>query len=291
LDASGTEIVFNDDACGAQSELTLTGVTSGDTLYVVVEGYGASNGNYMLNISGVSAGNVSVTGTVTDVSCNGLSDGGIDITVSGGTAPYTYVWSTGDITADLTGIGANSYNLVSVTDSNGCTTGGINYTVNEPTALTVSLTDNGNITATAAASGGTSPYTYSWSNGDTTSTTSVTNSGMQVVTVIDSNGCAITDSISIVISSLSNNSSNNVALNVYPNPNKGVFTINVNTTNVKELNIQVMNAQGQTVYSKNNFDNITNVNEEIDLSNNAKGFYFINITSDKGVKTHKVTVQ
>jgi hypothetical protein len=291
LDASGTEIAFNDDGCGPQSQLTLTGVTSGDTLYIVVEGFGSDNGNYVLDISGVSVGNVSVTGTITDVSCNGLSDGGIDITVIGGTAPYTYVWSTGDTIADLTGIGANSYNLVSVTDSNGCSTGGLSYIVNEPTVLSVIITDNGNGTATAAASGGTSPYTYSWSNGDTSATTTVITSGIQVVSVIDTNGCIITDSISIVIASLSNNNSNNVTVNVSPNPNSGVFTLNLNTTNVTELNIQVMNAQGQTVYAKNNFENITNVSEQIDLSNNAKGIYFINITSDKGVKTHKVIVQ
>jgi hypothetical protein len=84
---------------------------------------------------------------------------------------------------------------------------------------------------------------------------------------------------------------NNVALTVYPNPNNGVFTLNVNTIDVKELNITVMNVQGQTVYNKNNFDNLTNVNEQIDLSKNAKGVYFINVTSDKGVKTHKVIVQ
>jgi hypothetical protein len=83
----------------------------------------------------------------------------------------------------------------------------------------------------------------------------------------------------------------NVSLTVQPNPNKGVFTLNVNTTDVKELNIEVMNTQGQVVFTKNNFDNITNVNEKIDLSNNAKGIYFIKVTSDKGVKTHKVIVQ
>ena len=101
------------------------------------------------------------------------------------------------------------------------------------------------------------------------------------------------DDFSIDISTITALSSidKSVSLNVYPNPNKGVFTLNVNTTNVKELNIQVLNAQGQVVYTKNNFKNIANVNEQIDLSNNAKGIYFINVTSDKGVKTHKVIVQ
>ena len=58
-----------------------------------------------------------------------------------------------------------------------------------------------------------------------------------------------------VITSINSNL-NNVTLNVYPNPNSGVFTLNVNTTEVKELDIKVMNAQGQIVFSKNNFDNL-----------------------------------
>ncbi|PCJ00860.1 MAG: hypothetical protein COB15_01950 [Flavobacteriales bacterium] len=101
------------------------------------------------------------------------------------------------------------------------------------------------------------------------------------------------DDFSIDISTITTISSINksIVLEAYPNPNSGVFTLNVNTTNIKELNIQVMNAQGQVVYTKNNFKNIANVNEQIDLSNNAKGIYFINVTSDKGVKTHKVIVQ
>jgi hypothetical protein len=101
------------------------------------------------------------------------------------------------------------------------------------------------------------------------------------------------DDFSIDISTITAISSldKSIVLNVSPNPNKGLFTLNVNTTNVAELNIQVMNVQGQTVYAKNNFENIADVSEQIDLSNNAKGIYFINVTSDKGIKTHKVIVQ
>jgi Secretion system C-terminal sorting domain/GEVED domain/MAM domain, meprin/A5/mu/Fibronectin type III domain/CUB domain len=85
--------------------------------------------------------------------------------------------------------------------------------------------------------------------------------------------------------------SENVNLNVYPNPNKGLFTLNVNTIDVNELEIKVMNIHGQVVFIKNNFDNISNVNEQIDLSSNANGIYFVTVTSDKGIATHKVIVQ
>lgn len=84
---------------------------------------------------------------------------------------------------------------------------------------------------------------------------------------------------------------NNIALNIYPNPNKGLFTLNINTVDVKELNVTVTNLQGQIVYSKNNFNNVNKVNEQIDLSNKAKGVYFINVTSDRAVKTQKIVIQ
>jgi len=93
-----------------------------------------------------------------------------------------------------------------------------------------------------------------------------------------------------VITSI-NSTSNNINLNVYPNPTSGLFTLNVNTTDVNELNIKVMNMHGQVVYAKNNFDNISNVKEQINLSNNAKGIYFVTVTSDKGIVTHKVVVK
>jgi hypothetical protein len=85
--------------------------------------------------------------------------------------------------------------------------------------------------------------------------------------------------------------SENVKMSIYPNPNNGVFTLKVATTSVNELVIKVTNLQGQVVFSKNNFDNVAYVQEQIDLSNNAKGLYFVNVTSEKGIITHKIVVQ
>ena len=77
---------------------------------------------------------------------------------------------------------------------------------------------------------------------------------------------------------------NNLGLSIYPNPNNGVFTLNIKTKNVV---VEIMNTQGQVVLTKNN----VNTNEQIDLSNNAKGIYFITVTSNKTVTTQKVIVQ
>jgi gliding motility-associated-like protein len=57
--------------------------------------------------------------TATDESCTGASDGQILSSVSGGSIPYTYLWSTGAITQNLLNIGEGTY-ILTVTDANGC---------------------------------------------------------------------------------------------------------------------------------------------------------------------------
>ncbi len=74
---------------------------------------------------------LTASAVVTDVSCYGASNGMIDITVTGGTAPYTYLWSNGATTQDLTDIGPGTYSVV-ITDANGCNTALREILVDEP---------------------------------------------------------------------------------------------------------------------------------------------------------------
>ncbi|MBK8443169.1 MAG: SprB repeat-containing protein [Sphingobacteriales bacterium] len=108
---------------------------------------------------------ISATGTP---GCNGAGNAQLTATATGGTAPYTYMWSTGATTASISGVAAGTY-TVTVKDSKGCEDDAT-YTLTDPLAPTVSIAPTGNVTCdgeggvtlTAAASGGKSPYTYLW---------------------------------------------------------------------------------------------------------------------------------
>ncbi len=138
----------------------------------------------------------------TDVLCNGEATGLADLTVSGGTYPYTYAWSNGKNTEDIANLLPGSYS-VNVTDANGCTTNS-SAQINEPAAISVSITvdqpvlcpGNMNGIATAAASGGTGTLSYQWDDlgNQNTATADLLSAGTYTVTVTDDNSCQATRS-------------------------------------------------------------------------------------------------
>ncbi|NDE60515.1 MAG: hypothetical protein EB010_14090, partial [Acidimicrobiia bacterium] len=105
-----------------------------------------------------------------NVLCFGNSTGSVNLTVTGGTAPYTYAWSNNTTQEDPTNLAAGTY-TVTVTDANGCTAQ-TSVTITQPQAgLTLSTTQVnvgcfGNSTGSVnlTATGGTAPYIYAWSN-------------------------------------------------------------------------------------------------------------------------------
>ncbi len=130
------------------------------------------------------------------MSCSGQSNGAIDITVSGGTAPYTYLWSNAETTEDISGLIAGNYS-VTITDAKGCSLPA-NFTVSQPDPLTVSgliidvLCNGGNNgSVDITVSGGTQPYSFVWSNGETTEDISGLTAGNYSVTITDANACIL----------------------------------------------------------------------------------------------------
>ena len=133
-----------------------------------------------------------------NVSCNGFSDAGLTSNTTGGTTPYTYLWSNAATNMSNTGIAAGTY-TVTVSDANGCTASGTN-SVTEPTTSIATITIDSNAScngfanggATASATGGTMPYTYAWSNAATTASITSVPAGIYNITVTDANGCTAT---------------------------------------------------------------------------------------------------
>lgn len=142
------------------------------------------------------------TSSITHVSCNGGNNGSINITPTGGNGTYTYVWSNGATTHNISSLIPGTY-TVTITDGAGCiyTT---SATVTQPAVLSLSAptitTSNGGYNGTIKVnpSGGTSPYTYSWkyNNGGSTITTQTLSTthvgGSYFVTVKDNKNCTVT---------------------------------------------------------------------------------------------------
>ncbi|MBI2271319.1 MAG: gliding motility-associated C-terminal domain-containing protein [Bacteroidetes bacterium] len=150
----------------------------------------------------VPAGPQLTTGKVDDNCGKGI--GSTTVTVTSGTAPYTYLWNPGGMTLpNATGLFANTY-TVSVTDANGCTatSTAVVANLNGPTATATSanITCFGaaNGTAQASSTGGAAPYTYSWQpSGSSVSSLSGLSAGTYIITVTDVAGCTSTSSVTI----------------------------------------------------------------------------------------------
>jgi hypothetical protein len=136
-----------------------------------------------------------IVNVIANVSCYGDSNGIAYCTVIGGTSPFTYTWSNGGTSAAQSGLSAGSY-TVAVYDNNGCI-GTDSLTITQPGPLSVFAIRTSNVScfgdsdgsATSSVLGGILPYTYSWSNGGTTSSQTGLIVGTYTLSVNDNNGC------------------------------------------------------------------------------------------------------
>ncbi|MDO9188064.1 MAG: PKD domain-containing protein [Bacteroidia bacterium] len=148
---------------------------------------------------------VTASTTSTDETCGSLNNGTAKVIASGGTPTYTYLWQPGLQTTDSIYNLSSGNHTLTVTDSKGCT-GVANATITEPSPIAISFTAQTNVSCyagadgsvTASPAGGTPLYTYLWAPGGATSaTTSNLSAGTYSVTITDSKGCFLTNSVVI----------------------------------------------------------------------------------------------
>ncbi|MFZ4633075.1 MAG: gliding motility-associated C-terminal domain-containing protein [Saprospiraceae bacterium] len=167
-----------------------------------ITGGGANCVGTVSGSSSVTLTNMNITAAVTDAIC-GQSNGAINLSVSNGNSPYTFLWSNMATTEDLTGLLPGTY-TVTVTDEDGCTEA-LNVVVNDddmPFNITGTTTPNttcvpggnGDINVTVTPAGN---YTYNWSNNETTQDLTDVEAGPYTVTVTFGVNCTKTATFTI----------------------------------------------------------------------------------------------
>lgn len=194
------------------------------------------------NIGCVTFDTVTITGpsellaniAIEEASC-GLCNGIARVTATGGSAPYTYLWSNGSIVDSSANLCGGSYSMV-LSDASGCSKS-FNFSVNTsggPTGETVTVSNASCATscdgsATVIPIGGTAPYTYLWlHNGDNTNSLNNLCAGNYTLQVSDVKGCSRSVNIDILSPSAMTINTNIVSQTCNSNPCDGSIRVDVN---------------------------------------------------------------
>lgn len=178
------------NGASASTSASISGLSPGSYYFIVTDAVGCKRTGYVtINPSSTMTSSVYAINPVCPA-----TTGTVGVTVTGSAPPFSYLWSTGATTLTVSGVSAGSYSCT-ITDNVGCSQ--IRYTNVFPTSpINIGLsstpasciyTSDGNILANAT--GGSAPYTYAWSNGQTTANATGLAAGYYVVSVQDANGC------------------------------------------------------------------------------------------------------
>jgi Metallo-peptidase family M12/Secretion system C-terminal sorting domain len=253
-----------------------------------------------IEITILSIPTVNITGN--NSFCKGQSTNLIS-TVSGGTSPYVYQWqkdlaNINSTSNALTVSNAGSYK-VSVTDSKGCSIASAVYSVTQNEYPVVTITKNGSTdifqnTSVKLSVPTIANQTIQWLkdgvaiSGATNDSYTVTQPGNYKVSV-SVNGCTtISEGITVnLITSNEPNLEDNVKLKVFPNPNEGSFTVEFNSIDLKPTELIISDILGRTILRKT-IKFIGKYSQQINISEQSSGQFFISVQKDDGVKTIKM---
>ncbi|MEI8273412.1 MAG: cadherin-like domain-containing protein, partial [Paludibacter sp.] len=255
----------------------IEGLAAGSYSVTVSDSKGCSSSLSGLVVSQPSAALSTTGSSQSNITIYGNSNGSITLPSSlGGTLPYTYAWSNGAVTKDLTGLVAGTYSVL-ITDTNGCSTTA-SFTITTATQLTASATptaatcNNSSTGAlTLSVSGGTSPYTYLWSNSATTQNLNSVAAGFYSVTVTDHNGATVGASTIVI---------NPTAIVI----NGSVTNVLCNGSSTGAITLSVSGGTGSYNYD---WTDVAGTNNSQNRTNLAAGTYSATVTDANGCSSSK----
>jgi gliding motility-associated-like protein len=251
---------------------TITGLCTG-SYTVTIKGSGCfpRQDTSIAILTGGGGGGLTLTMSSTPTAC-GVNTGTATVSVVGGTAPYTYAWNSGQSTSNITALSSGAYCVV-VTDKNGCKDSAcVNVTNSSGLTVTINIIKNVSCfggtdgSAYGVVSGGTAPYTYNWSNGQTTDTATGLAIGSYTLSITDVNGCNTSAIVHITQPSQLRDS---ITVIVNPLCSAGA---------TGSATVGVTGGTGKYTYSWNSFPIQTNAK----ASNLSAGTYTVTVTDSNG---------
>ncbi|MBK7406981.1 MAG: HYR domain-containing protein [Saprospirales bacterium] len=282
-----------EDNCGIAAVEQIEGLPSGaafpaDTTVITYQAADASGNTSSCSFMVVRIEDLAADAVSGNVTCFGDADGTVGLTISGGSAPYAILWSTGDTTETISALNPGPY-TATVADQGACLIE-LTVEVGEPAPISVALDSliaetmpclNGAIYI--SPSGGTAPYTFQWANLDSLILAGTTedlvdiHGGTYECLITDVNGCVQTSATFVVpgcpVNTLERDALD-AALELFPNPTDGILTIQFITPQLEDILFVLFDARGVELAQFSSKDSATQ-QIQLDLSGYAPGMYWL----------------
>ena len=272
------------DGSGFQSDNIFGNVEAGETYAIEVK-----DENGCIKAVTVTIPQVQITAiNATDISCNGETDGRIEVLAQGGVLPLSYSLDGQNYGASniFENLPAGNYTIF-VRDAAGFVTPLPLQEISEPAVLEGDADATGG-TITVDATGGTPPFSYSLNGVDFQSSNVFENvpMGTYTITIRDSRGCEIT----LMVSSV-RGLTENLVFEIFPNPSKGLFNLEITGETGSDLQIEVFDMLGKLLFVSNVEKFGVRYNAPLNLQMLAPGSYQLLINDGKSIgrKTFMIT--
>jgi len=303
VSASGTPpYTYSWSTTPVQTNSTANNLAAGSYSVLVTDGNGCTVTELEV-LSDPGAGTFSISSSA-NIACFGGNEGSATADITGTAGPYIYAWDDPgtQTNATATGLVAGTY-VVTLVDGGGCTYAE-SVTITQPTAalsvgtpVVTDVTVFGGNDGSAAVfpSGGTTPYTYTWSTTPVQNTAIANGLSADTYTIdlADANGCTssaivtVNEPAGVGISS----TEDLVGISVYPNPSSYEFFIEISLKDRSDLQIRMTNTVGQTVYSEQKSGMQAGEHRlTINASEMGIGIYLLSITAGDKIYYEKVVL-